>query len=202
MLPGWKPAIRVISTNAMHPDHQFIEALRQNDPRGIRKIYDQFAGQALRWVVNNNGSAADAQDVFQEALIVLFEKASDPRFVLTCPLGALLHLIYSRKWIDKIRAKNKETVVRKEEETRYNLESDSDVLVMAEEVLDHAAKQERMAGAFAQLSDLCRQLLSMLSEGLEPRVAAEQLQMNSVDTLYRRKNACTQRWRALFAEAA
>lgn len=202
MLPGRKPAIREISTNAMHPDHQFIEALRQNDPRGIRKIYDQFAGQALRWVVNNNGSAADAQDVFQEALIVLFEKASDPRFVLTCPLGALLHLIYSRKWIDKIRAKNKETVVRKEEETRYNLESDSDVLVMAEEVLDHAAKQERMAGAFAQLSDLCRQLLSMLSEGLEPRVAAEQLQMNSVDTLYRRKNACTQRWRALFAEAA
>ena len=202
MLPGWKPAIRVISTNAMHPDHQFIEALRQNDPRGIRKIYDQYAGQALRWVVNNNGSAADAQDVFQEALIVLFEKASDPQFVLTCPLGALLHLIYSRKWIDKIRAKNKETVVRKEEETRYNLESDSDVLVMAEEVLDYAAKQQRLADAFAQLSDLCRQLLSMLSEGLEPRVAAEQLQMNSVDTLYRRKNACTQRWRALFAEAA
>ncbi len=202
MLPGRKPAIRVISTNAMHPDHQFIEALRQNDPRGIRKIYDQFAGQALRWVINNNGSAADAQDVFQEALIVLFEKASDPRFVLTCPLGALLHLIYSRKWIDRIRAKNKETVVRKEEETRYNLESDSDVLVMAEEVLDHAAKQQRLADAFAQLSDLCRQLLSMLSEGLEPRVAAEQLQMNSVDTLYRRKNACSQRWRALFAEAA
>ena len=202
MPPNQKSGHPCNSTNAMHPDHQFIEALRQNDPRGIRKIYDQFAGQALRWVVNNNGSAADAQDVFQEALIVLFEKASDPGFVLTCPLGALLHLIYSRKWIDRIRAKNKETGVRKEEETRYNLESDSDVLVMAEEVLDHAAKQERMAGAFAQLSDLCRQLLSMLSEGLEPRVAAEQLQMNSVDTLYRRKNACTQRWRALFAETA
>lgn len=184
----------------MHSDHQYIEALRKNDPHGIRKIYDQYANQALRWVHNNNGTAADAQDVFQEALIVLYEKACDPAFVLTCPMGALLHLIYARKWIDRIRAKNKESGVRKEEEQRYNLEVGEDALVLAEDALAHAAEQARLAKAFEQLSDLCRRLLTLLSGGAAAKSVAEQLDMNSVDTLYRRKNACTQRWRALFSE--
>lgn len=184
----------------MHPDQQYIEALRQNNPQGIRKIYEQYAGQAIRWISNNNGTSADAQDIFQEALIILFEKARDPEFVLTCPLGALLHLIYSRKWIDRIRATKHEAGVRKSEELRYTMETGDDALVLAEEAMAQAADQDRLAKAFDQLSDLCRQMLSLLTGGLGARETAEQLQMNSVDTLYRRKNACVQRWRALYLD--
>ena len=186
---------------AMHPDHQYIEALRQNDPRGIRKIYDLYSSQAIRWVTNNNGTTDDAKDVFQEALIVLYEKASDPAFVLTCPLGALLHVLWSRKWIDRIRSKNKESVVRKSEERRYDLEVADDVLVVAEDALAQTKEQERLSKAFEQLSELCRRMLSMLCEGAEAKAVVLELELNSVDTLYRRKNACTQRWRNLFLES-
>jgi len=186
---------------AMHPDHQYIEALRQNDPRGIRKIYDLYSTQAIRWVTNNNGTSDDAQDVFQEALIVLYEKACDQEFVLTCPLGALLHVVWSRKWIDRIRSKNKESEVRKSEERRYDLEVGDDVLVLAEDALSNAREQESLAKAFEQLSELCRRMLSLLSEGADAKSVVLQLELNSVDTLYRRKNACTQRWRTLFLES-
>ena len=47
----------------MHEDHRFIEALRQHNPGIIREIYRQFARQALHWIVQRNGSAADAEDV-------------------------------------------------------------------------------------------------------------------------------------------
>ena len=182
----------------MHTDHRYIEALRSNDERMIREIYKQHATQALRWVVARGGSADDARDIFQEALIAVFEKAQQPDFVLTCPLGALLHVICSRKWIDRFRQKSRDTEVRNEEERRYSTEVTDDVLTVAEDALAEQSRQERLTTAFVQLSDLCRQLLTLLSNGTAPREAAAMLKMNSVDTLYRRKNACTERWRDVY----
>lgn len=181
----------------MHTDHRYIEALRRNDTRLIREIYAQHAPHTRRWVEQRGGSATDAQDVFQESLLAVYDKATDPHFTLTCPLGALLHIICSRKWVDRLRLKTREAEVRNQEEIRYSSEVTDDALSIAETVLAEAEQQQRMAQAFAQLSELCRQLLTLLSNGAKPAEAAQQLQMNSTETLYRRKNACAERWRAL-----
>ena len=92
----------------MHTDHRYIEAFRSNDERGIREIYKQHSSQTIRWVVSRGGSSDDAQDIFQEALVAIFEKAQNLDFVLTCPIGALIHVICSRKWVDRIRQKNRD----------------------------------------------------------------------------------------------
>lgn len=186
----------------MHIDHRYIEALRQHDEPGIREIYRQHSNQTLRWVVSHGGSADDARDIFQEALMAIYEKAQNADFVLTCPLGALLHVICSRKWVDRIRQKNRDSGVRKQEETRYESEAGAaDVLVDAEEILAEQTRHTHLRSGFAQLSELCQRLLTLLSNGVKPLEAAQQLQMNSVDTLYRRKNACTERWRELYRAA-
>ncbi len=188
-----------IRPRIMHTDHRYIEALRRNDSRLVREIYVQHATSARRWVEQRGGSADDAQDVFQEAVLAVYDKAADPNFTLTCPLGALLHIIYSRKWVDRLRLKNRETGVRNQEEIRYNLEVTDDALSIAESVLAEEQQQQRLARTFIQLSDLCQRLFTLLSNGTSSQDAAEQLQMNSVNTLFRRKNACAERWRALMA---
>jgi RNA polymerase sigma factor (sigma-70 family) len=182
----------------MHSDHRYIEAMRRKDERSIREIYRLHSAQTLRWVVSRGGTPDDAEDIFQEALVAIFEKAQSADFVLTCPLGALLHVVCSRKWIDRIRQKGRDAGVRKEEEIRYAAEAEGDALVEAEEVLAEQARHDRLRSAFTQLSELCQRLLTLLSNGTKPAEAATQLQMNSVDTLYRRKNACTERWRELY----
>jgi len=182
----------------MHSDHRYIEALRRNDERSIREIYKQHSAQTMRWVVARGGSSDDAQDIFQEALVAIFQKAQNVDFVLSCPLGALLHVICSRKWVDRIRQKSRDAGVRKEEGIRYESEVEGDVLVEAEEILAEQVKQSRLREAFLQISELCQRLLTLLSNGTKPLEAAQILQMNSVDTLYRRKNACTERWREVY----
>lgn len=184
----------------MHPDHRYIEALRKQDERMIQEIYKAHAAQHIRWVQSRGGALSDAQDIFQDALIALFEKAQNADFVLTCPLGALLHVICSRKWVDRLRQKGQDSGVRKEEELRYAAEVEEDALIEAEEVLAEQARLARMRAAFSQISELCQRLLTLLSNGTKPSEAAAVLQMNSVDTLYRRKNACTERWREVYLE--
>lgn len=182
----------------MHPDHRYIEAFRRNDERSIRELYRQHSAQTIRWVGSHGGSTEDAKDVFQEALVAIFEKAQNLDFVLTCPIGALLHVIVSRKWVDRIRQKNRDMRVSKSEEQRYASETEGDVLEAAEEILAENARQARIRLAFQQISEICQQLLNLLAKGTKPQEAATILQMNSVDTLYRRKNACTERWRAVY----
>ena len=193
-----EPLTNRLITDKMHADHRYIEALRRSDERSIREIYKLHAAQTTRWVVARGGSSDDAQDIFQEAIVAIFEKAQNTDFVLSCPLGALLHVICSRKWIDRIRQKSRDAGVRKEEEIRYESEPEGDVLVEAEDILAEQARHTRFRVAFLQISELCQRLLTLLSNGTKPLEAAGLLQMNSVDTLYRRKNACTERWREVY----
>lgn len=182
----------------MHQDQKYIEGLRRNDAAVIREIYTRYSREALLWVQNNNGSPDDARDVFQEAVVALFEKAQQTTFTLTCPLGAMLYILYSRKWIDRLRQKKKESVVRMEEESRYKADIVPDMLELVEQLESENLRHKHLSTAFQALSELCQQLLKLLSEGIPPSETAVQLQMNSVDTLYRRKNACISRWRELY----
>jgi RNA polymerase sigma factor (sigma-70 family) len=188
----------VINDIFMHADHKFIEAFRQNNSLVTREIYEKHAKQAQQWICNNNGTIADARDMFQEAILVVYEKSLDPNFVLTCPLSALLHVIYSRKWYDRLRKENRSQKVINSADLRSTFEqSETDAGSLADEASELEERQKKIANAFQQLSDLCQQLLRLLGEGKAPKEVVALLNMNSVETLYRRKNACASRWREL-----
>ena len=55
-------------------DENYLQALCAGDTQRIRSIYQQYAGQIQRWVEDNNGSAADAQDLFQDGLIAIYDR--------------------------------------------------------------------------------------------------------------------------------
>ena len=59
----------------------------------ILKPLNQFTRTILIWcwlsLLNNNGSYDEAKDIFQEAMITLYEKAKSDSFVLTCQIKNL-----------------------------------------------------------------------------------------------------------------
>jgi RNA polymerase sigma factor (sigma-70 family) len=179
-----------------HTDHQYIEAFRRGDFSKLDQLYLDHAPNVSRWVIRNNGNADDAQDVFQEAIIAIHQKANDPAFVLTCPIGALLFRICQNKWLNQLRKKNKEAAVRIAEEERYK--DESTLIPTVEAVEEEQIRQGRLDASFKQLSELCQKLLRLLAEGVSSAEAASQLGMNDTNTVYRRKNACVGRWRTLY----
>ena len=53
--------------------------------RSTRRTIVQFS----RLIINNNGTADDAKDIFQEAMIVLYEKARSGTFELSCQIKTM-----------------------------------------------------------------------------------------------------------------
>ena len=179
-------------------DKLYIQALQQNDYQGVRKIYEDFSGGILDWIKNNSGTAKDAEDVFNEALIAIFEKVKKDDFRLTYPFGKWLFGICRNKWIDKLNKKKREAEVIKSMPKGYDIESD--LQTQLEQIETESLRQKKLDTAFAKLSELCQKLLLLAKEGLKPTEIAHQLDMTNQNTVYRRKKACIDRWRTLFHE--
>jgi len=64
-------------------NQQYLKAIRTGDDAGLRSIYLDFFPRITSLITRNGGTPDDAQDVFQDALVVLFEKCRDKNFVLS-----------------------------------------------------------------------------------------------------------------------
>lgn len=181
-----------------HPDYRYLVALRENDSRLLNELYRDCAPKIQAWITKNNGTPADARDVFQDALLSLHKMAHRKDFQLTCPISALLFTICRNQWISRLRKQKKETEVREIEARRY--EHESTVESAYERYEREELRNRRLAETMAQLSEKCRKLLRLLGRGATPQQAAEQLGMTNANTVYRRKNACLGRWRELLNE--
>lgn len=182
-----------------HPDQRYLQALCNGDQRLIREIYTQHARSVMYWVVQNNGSEADAQDLFQDALIAIFDRYCGRDTNLTSSIGALILSICRRKWFDRLAQKKREEAVRKTEERRYN-EEDSE-WEAAEAAILQQKRQDCLTRVFTLLSDQCQRLLTMITEGIASveQIAAD-LGLPNANAVYQSKHRCTARWRQLFYE--
>lgn len=181
---------------SQHPDHRYLVALRENDSRLLEELYRDCAPRITKWVIRNNGTAADARDLFQEALISLHKCAHKPDFVLSCPISALLFTICRNQWINQLRRKKKEFKVRETEAERYT--PDPATVSTYEQWEEERIEKDKLDRSLGQLSETCRKLLKLLGRGVKPAEAAKQLGMSNANTVYRRKNACLSRWREIF----
>jgi RNA polymerase sigma factor (sigma-70 family) len=185
--------------NEPHTDQQYITALCSGNEALIREIYAKYARGVQIWVTQNNGEVADAQDLFQDALMAVYDRYCGREFVLTSSLGALLMTICRRKWFDRLAQKTREEGVRKWEENRYN-EEDSE-WEAAEAVIIQQKRQECLSQVFKLLSEQCQKMLTMVAAGAHSveQIAAE-LGFANANALYQSKHRCTARWRQLFNE--
>lgn len=58
-------------------------------------------------IINNNGSADDARDIFQEAMIVLYQKSRSEDFELHCQVKTYLYSVCRRLWLKKLSQANR-----------------------------------------------------------------------------------------------
>jgi RNA polymerase sigma factor (sigma-70 family) len=84
-------------------EQALLKGLANNDSRAIDTIYKDNFNMVQTFILNNNGSYDDARDVFQEAMIALYEKAQSESFVLTCQIKTYIFSICRRLWLKKLQ---------------------------------------------------------------------------------------------------
>lgn len=126
-------------------------ALRRNDPTVIRALYTKHLPAVRAYVLQNNGSTSDAQDVFQEAMSVLWLSVKEGRIVPETEPGGFLYRVAKNKWLDIIRsAAHKHMKVVHDERIIDRGGDPGD---------DTEERLARLRGVYDKLDDKCRTVL-------------------------------------------
>ena len=80
-------------------EQALLKGLAHNDSKSVEIIYKDNFNMIQAFILNNNGSYDEARDIFQEAMIALYEKSQTDSFVLTCQIKTYLYSVCRRLWL-------------------------------------------------------------------------------------------------------
>jgi len=83
-------------------DEVLIEGLRQQKRRDIEYMYQEFTPVLRHFLKNNRGTPQDMQDLFQEAMIVLYKRCMKDSFRLECSLKTYFISICKNLWLQRL----------------------------------------------------------------------------------------------------
>jgi RNA polymerase sigma factor (sigma-70 family) len=84
------------------PDEKtLISGIRNHDSDVLDHIYLAYFPIIEGFVIHHHGSREQAKDVFQEAMIILYNRIKSKDFELSCKFGTFLYAICKRVWIQE-----------------------------------------------------------------------------------------------------
>lgn len=104
-----------------------LRGLANNDSKAIDTIYKDNFNMVQAFILNNNGTYDDARDIFQEAMIALYEKAKSESFVLTCQIKTYIYSICRRLWLKRLQQQGKFVVQSESLEETVSVEEDLEI---------------------------------------------------------------------------
>lgn len=87
---------------------EIMEDLRGENNNAFMHLYAEYFGMVNRFVTGNGGSAQDAEDVFQDTMLVILEKLRRDDFVLTASLKTYTMAIAKNIWLKRLRTSDRE----------------------------------------------------------------------------------------------
>lgn len=88
-------------------DAELLQGIAIGSRLATTQIYRQHYPTVMHWLQSAGGDEADAADVFQEAMVVLFEKARSEDFRLTCRIGTYLFAICKHLWYKRLEQRKR-----------------------------------------------------------------------------------------------
>lgn len=126
---------------------------RQENDKGFRYMYGAYLGMIQNVVLNNKGDVKDAEDVFQDALIVLYNQSKKDDFELRCTIKTYLYSICRNLWLKKLRKSSR--IVELSDTVKQFVTIDESQL----KTLEATEEKKIVANYLGQLSDGCQTIL-------------------------------------------
>lgn len=85
-----------------YTDEAILDGLKKRDSGIIRYVYKEYYPTIKFLITTNSGTETDAEDVFQDALVVLFKKIAREDLILTSSFKTFLYSICRNLWLQRL----------------------------------------------------------------------------------------------------
>lgn len=92
-------------------ENRVVDGLRKRNNAAYDLLYTFYYPTIERFVKQNSGTSADAQDIFQETILVLLDKVPKKDFILTSSIKTYIFAVASNLWLKRLREVKKASVL-------------------------------------------------------------------------------------------
>jgi RNA polymerase sigma factor (sigma-70 family) len=168
-------------------DEEIIQNLRSGKRnKALQVLYKEFPKIEVN-ICRSGGTKQEAEEIFTDALLLLVEKVSNPKFELTSKLSTYLYGITRFLWLNEL----------KKTKRKFELEW-SDTLILIDEDLDYDSEKEeqlkQLETVIDQVSEKCKQIFELFYFKKESmKQVANLLGFTSVNSAKTQKYKCIEK---------
>lgn len=181
-------------------EQELLTRLATGERTVTKHVYELYYPTVTKWIQKNGGSEPDAADIYQEAMVILYEKAQNETFRLSCKIGTYLFAISKNLWYKKLQG------LRKQPGSFENADFDerSD-WAYEDDIRSHQEREthyEQLNRALEQLGEPCSSLIkAYYQHDKSMQDIASEFGYTNSDNAKTQKYKCLNRLRKLFYEA-
>ncbi len=158
-------------------DEEILVRIRQGDEKVVDHLYKKHYKMMVNHIMKNSGTEDEAKDIYQEAIVVVWQKAASGNLTLTSKISTYLFSICQNLWRKELERKSRLS----------NEESDA-----AESVDDDLKERTAiMNQCIMELGETCRKILTYYYfEDMSMNDIAELMGFANADTAKTKKYKC------------
>jgi len=158
-------------------DQEIFERICKGDEKTLEVLYKKYYRMMTKLVITNSGTEQEAKDIYQDALVVFWQKAVSGKLVLTSKISTYLYSICQNLW-------------RKELDRKKRLSHEEKDGV---EFIEHDKKERAkiINQCIRQLGDTCKKVLMYYYfDGMSMQEIADKLGFANTNTAKTKKYKC------------
>jgi RNA polymerase sigma factor (sigma-70 family) len=170
----------VFKPGAEMDEKEIFERICKGDERALEFLYKKYYRMMTKLVITNSGTEEEARDIYQEALVVFWQKAVSGKLVLTSKMSTYIYSICQNLW-------------RKELERKKRLSNEEkDMPVIPDPETEE--RNKIIARCISQLGETCQKVLMYYYfDELSMQEIAERMGFANTDTAKTKKYKCKQK---------
>jgi len=168
-------------------DEQILKGILKNDSLVLQFIYKEYFFAVTSFVKKNQGNDHDANDIFQEAIIVIYRKLKHGRLDLQgLKFSAYLFSICRLLWLKALEQKKEEREVI-QDTLPYASEVYDETLF---EIVEKNARMGLFQKHFKELAPDCQKILQLFFEKVSLKLIAQVMGFKNEVYAKKRKYKC------------
>jgi len=171
----------------MHKEKDILNLIVKGDTNTINQLYQKCFPAIRQLIVNNSGLLEDAEDVFQEALVVLYRKIKSNTLVLNCALSTYIYSICRNMWLDRLRRQSRTVGV---------IDGNREIVDLNDDTVEKMYQNDRYRlyqKHFKRVGEGCKKLLTLFFEGKSMKLITKTLGFGSEQYTRKRKFLCKEK---------
>jgi RNA polymerase sigma factor (sigma-70 family) len=173
-------ALSVFKSKTELDETEIFGRIQKGDEKALEVIYQKYYRMMTKLVINNSGTEDEARDIYQDALIVFWQKATSGNLVLTSKISTYIYSICQNLWRKELERKKKLSNEDKDSSVTMDQESEE--------------REKIVAMCLDQLGDTCKKVLMYYYfDDMSMQDIADKMGFANTDTAKTKKYKCKQK---------